>query len=300
MQRVLVGDYASKLALGTAQLGLDYGVSNTRGRVAEDEAGRIFERAFGAGIRTLDTAHGYGESEAVIGRFTACGGRPFGVVTKVPDSGDVVVAVGESLKRLGSDSVDAVLVHLRAGNDFTGDEAGQVWRGLETLKREGRARKIGVSVHSPETLPALLKRLPIELVQIPFNVLDRRFLSDELLALYRERGVEVHARSIFLQGTFFLDPEALPPKLAFAAPTLRRLRELAREVGISAAALSFAHCLREAAVAKCVFAVTSANELEEILSWNVIGAADDFDRELAKLRTAADPRLLDPLVWMRS
>ena len=203
----------TKLVLGTAQLGLDYGVTNENGRPNDAESTAIVQAAIGGGIRCLDTARAYGDSEAVIGR--ALDANPsgttkvytkLGLLTDCPeDAGPEVVAtfvdssILSSCVKLGVKSLDGLLVHraehLRAWG-------GAAWEHLKKLKARGSIDVLGVSVQSPEELRSVLVDNEVRHIQLPYNLLDHRWDEAEsaIQAARKTRDVTVHARSALMQG----------------------------------------------------------------------------------------------------
>jgi aryl-alcohol dehydrogenase-like predicted oxidoreductase len=216
-----------ELGLGTVQFGLDYGVSNHEGRPSEEEVRKILALAGERKLLVLDTAAAYGDSETVLGR---CLPRnvSFRVVTKTRPLRECLNTVGakawvrkglvRSLDRLRLESVDALLVH-HAG-DLLGPYGDDVYAELMDAKRFGWVRRIGVSAYSGADIDAVLHRYDIDLIQIPLNVFDQRLLSGGQLARLKQRAVEVHVRSIFLQGLLLIDPTATP---AYFEPIRQKL-----------------------------------------------------------------------------
>ena len=213
-----------KLGLGTVQFGQAYGVSNMRGQVPKAEAAAILDRAAKAGIRLLDTAANYGDAETVLAALNTapfphrhqdhrteawpgCGGRPR-------------AAIGDS-----AEGPTRLLVH--AASDLQGADGKALWAALRRLRDEGVFRKIGISVYVADDPARLAARFRPDVMQLPFSLLDQRLLADGTLARLSDLGVEVHARSLFLQGLLFL--ETLPDKLRHAAPHLARLRSQLRD-----------------------------------------------------------------------
>ncbi|MBI3541664.1 MAG: aldo/keto reductase, partial [Deltaproteobacteria bacterium] len=178
-------------------------------------------------------------------------------------------------------------------SDLAGADGAAVWRELQDARARGVVGKLGVSSYDPARLLELVERFELELVQVPFNLLDRRFFSPELCAAYGRRKVEVHARSVFLQGLFFLKAETLPENLEFARPTVERLQEL----GLNLPAASLALALGNERISKVVVGVTSSAELAEILSWPVAPLQPELDAELAGLWKLTSGRVLDPSLW---
>ena len=204
-----------RLALGTVQFGLDYGVANAAGQVAPAEVASILALAQQMGIRTLDTAINYGQSESVLGQ---CGIAKWQVVTKLPalpeSVGNVAAWVQEnmwqSLARLGVASVHAVLLH--KPQDLLGAQGSDLLAGLQDLQQQGLAAKTGISVYSPEELEVFFGLHRFDIVQAPFSILDQRLQSSGWLAKLHAVGVEVHTRSAFLQGLLLMKPEQRPAK----------------------------------------------------------------------------------------
>ncbi len=202
-----------KLALGTAQFGIPYGVANQRGQVSPVEAAQILAEGRRAGMDTIDTAIAYGESEACLGQADVSGLK---VVTKLPPVPAQCTAVLDwvrseviaSLQRLRIERLYGLLVH----------QVGQLGEGcgaalaasLQALKAEGLVQKIGVSIYAPDGLEMASAAGVLDLVQAPFNLFDRRLDDSGWLQRLSEQGVEVHARSAFLQGLLLMQATDVP------------------------------------------------------------------------------------------
>jgi len=203
----------SRLALGTVQFGLRYGVANQGERVSLEEAARIVRHARDGGLDTLDTAIAYGDSELRLGEIGIGGWR---VVSKLPDPptgcadvrGWVEESTTRSLERLKIPCLSGLLLH-RAANLAT-TQADELYSAMQGLKSRGLVRKIGISIYGPEELDECGARFPLDLVQAPFNIVDRRLHTSGWLARLKSRGTEVHTRSAFLQGLLLLPPHRRP------------------------------------------------------------------------------------------
>ena len=257
----------ARLGLGTVQFGQAYGVSNARGRVPQAEAAAILRRAAQAGLRTLDTAAGYGEAEAVVGAL-ADATRPFRLVTKtiaLTNGRDAVVArARRSVATLKREPVDLLLVHSAA--DLGGPDGEGLWRALLGLRDEGLFRGIGISAYVADDPLALARRFRPDAMQVPFSLLDQRLLANGALAAIKEIGVEIHVRSVFLQGLLFLAEDKLPPKLQSASPRLRAVRRRIAEAGSTPLAAALAFVLGRPEVDAAIVGVAALNEFEEILA----------------------------------
>lgn len=258
-----------KLALGTVQFGLPYGITNSTGQVAQDEVIRILQRARGLGVEVLDTAAAYGESETVLGR---CGdvAHAFRLITKtLPRGGAVVDAdwvhqvvhtVHASLSNLRVQRLDGLLVHHAA--DLLGASGQALYGALQELKAAGLVDRVGVSVYSIEEAIAATQRFSIDLMQLPLNVLDQSFVRSGELQRLKERGVEIHTRSAFLQGVL-LSAE-LPTFLQALSPGFDRFQSICREAGLSQLEGSLAFLRQQNAIDQVVVGVLTQVQLEEI------------------------------------
>jgi len=191
---------ASRLAIGTAQFGLDYGINNVQGQVTLENATTILREARFHGLDTIDTAIAYGTSEQRLGQI---GLDSWKVVTKLPpvpaDCPDVrewvVSAVQQSLIRLKIDRVYGLLLH--QPSQLLEQHGELIYRTLLQLKRDGLADKIGISIYDPAELEPILSRHPLDLVQSPFNILDRRLQNSGWMERLQDLGVELHVRFRF-------------------------------------------------------------------------------------------------------
>lgn len=205
-----------KLALGTAQFGLSYGVANEHGRVKLDEVQAILELAKENGVSVLDTAIAYGESEYSLGQ---AGVSIWRVVSKLPALPEnlklvdewVVEQVKSSLQRLGVQKLEAVLLH--RPEQLLEKNGTALYEALQNLKTQGLTAKVGVSIYTPDELPSLFnKKMHFDLVQAPLNILDRRLLESGWAKKLKDMHVELHVRSAFLQGLLLMPSDKRPVK----------------------------------------------------------------------------------------
>lgn len=288
------GGAGVRLALGTAQYGADYGTFNPSGRLAEAAVADCLDRAKAAGIDMLDTARAYGASEEVLGRLGAA--RDFRIVTKVARLGDsgpdaVLRSVEASLAALDTDHVHGLLMHDAA--DLAGPAGDRVWENLDRLRADGVVGKAGVSVYAPEDAVALAARYPIAIVQAPCSVFDQRMRTSGAFTALKQAQVEIHVRSVFLQGFALAEPASLPPALAPWRGLLERFRADAAGAGLTPLQLALAAVLAEPAIDHIVVGVDGPAQLDEILAAAATRApAVDPDRYLSD-----DLALINPSNW---
>jgi aryl-alcohol dehydrogenase-like predicted oxidoreductase len=284
-----------KLALGTVQFGLAYGAFNAGGAVEQEEAGRCLSLAAAAGVDLLDTARAYGHSEQVLGDLKAP--ETFRIVTKTPAlatgarGSAVTDALGESLAALGVERVYGLMLH--RGTNLLRPDGDDIWSALARAKGEGEAEKIGVSVYSPEEASAVVDRFPIEILQAPFSAFDQRMRTTGTFQRLKDKGVEIHVRSIFLQGFALADPERLPPHLSPWRGVLERFRAHAEDRGMTPLRLALAVAEQEDAIDRIVIGVQSARDLQEILESMKAPAA----RVDAEALAHEDAGLINPSNW---
>lgn len=291
-----------KLALGTVQFGLRYGVANTSGQPPEEVVSDILRRAAAAGVKVLDTACLYGDSESVLGRCLPAG-HDFRIVTKTPkfsgmEGASAVAALNaafaESCVRLRVPGVYGLLAH--DANDLLGTQGEMLWQAMSALRAAGRVSRIGASVYNGAQIDALLQQYPLDLVQLPLSLLDQRLIHGGKLDRLQARGVEIHVRSVFLQGALLMSPDALPLQLAGLRPQLRELVARSNRLGILPlqAALRFAAALPQVSSVVCgVDSVAHFDELTAALN-PPLPALDAAD---AAACASTEAKLLDPSQW---
>ena len=220
-----------KLGLGTVQLGLNYGIANSTGKPDRNLAAAILQTAANGGIGCFDTAGSYGDSEEIIGQFIKESGVRPKIGTKFSACASAERELQESLQRLGVDKLDYFLLH-KPEQVFL-PEFSQV---IELLKHNPAVGKVGVSVYNVSEAEECLKQ-NVQVIQIPFNIIDSRFIKGELLERAKYHGIELHARSIYLQGLLLCPAQGTcPPALT---RLLHCLESLAKELGISVKELCF-------------------------------------------------------------
>jgi D-threo-aldose 1-dehydrogenase len=283
-----------RIGLGTVQFGISYGVSNTVGQVTASEVSAILATAHEAGIKVLDTAASYGSAEEVLG----CALRPdhhFDIVTKtLPLSHglrEVENRARRSLEYLGRKPAEAILVH--AAQDLASPDGPRLWALLQRLRDEGLCKRIGISAYFADRPLELARRYRPEIMQIPFSILDQRLKQNGELASLKELGIEVHVRSVFLQGLLLMDPNNLPANLTHAGPALAATQALIKQAGLTPITAAIGFVLAQDEVDIAIVGVTSRNELSEIVAASA-AALPGFDWRACAID---DPVTLTPPRW---
>lgn len=289
---------AARLALGTVQFGLPYGVANTQGQVSYEQAEAMLGAMRSAGIDTIDTAIAYGGAETVLGRIGLSG---FRLVSKVPALCEPALAVDDwvvsqveaSLERLRVPCLGGLMLH--APDDLLGPHGSDLARGLQRVRDAGLAERIGLSVYSPQQLAALVDRLPLEILQIPLNVFDRRFVETGWMDRLVADNVEVHARSVFLQGLLLMPSDRVPSKFAPFRTLIDGWHSwLASDAaaGRSTVQACLAHVASYAGISRLVVGADSLAQLQDIIN----AASSAPLRAPESLSSPATP-LINPVQW---
>jgi aryl-alcohol dehydrogenase-like predicted oxidoreductase len=289
-------EHIHRLILGTAQFGLNYGISNQRGQIPQEEVQAILQEAAWAGITTLDTAAAYGNSEQSIGAALAETGAMLRIISKYPPNTvkGIRQAFDESLDRLGVTKLHGYLLH--SYSTYSHNPA--VLDELQELKSGGQVEKVGISLYHPAEAEALLrKNAPVDLVQFPYSVFDRRF--EQVLPELQQRGIETHVRSVYLQGLYFMQPARLPQHLQPAAPKLAKLQQLAREQQLPLGALCLGFVLANPYISQVVVGIESLQTLRENISFCGTLVPEEVLDALQQLKEE-DENILLPYKWPAS
>lgn len=261
-----------KLGIGTAQFGLDYGISNQEGKTPPMEAARILEVAIQHGVRVIDTAPLYGTSEEVLGQTLPLR-HHFNIVTKTPqfskssitskEANSLEETFHQSLLNLGLSSVYGLLVH--RADDLLVENGHLLMEIMLDLKRQGVVSKVGVSIYNSQEIERVLDKYSIDLVQLPINVLDQRLLLSGHLLMLKNNGIEIHARSVFLQGLLLMQPNSLPSYFDSVKAHLKAYHDAIARQGFSPveAAIGFVNNLDEIDVVLC--GINNCKQLQEVL-----------------------------------
>lgn len=283
-----------KIALGTAQFGLAYGIANPQPQVSYAESKAVVDYASSQGMTVLDTAIGYGESEARLGEI---GVRAWKVISKLPEvpAGENVTtwitnAVNTSLEKLKIESLYGLLLHRPA--QLLGDQGPEIYAALQRLKADGLVEKMGVSIYQPSELEGIFSVGEFDLIQSPLSVLDRRLITSGWLDRLADRGVEVHARSVFLQGLLLMSADQRPAKFDRWSGLWARYQDWTTATGLSPLQACIAYVSAIPQIQHMVVGVNSLNHIKEILQAQAC-LAPTLSAGLA----TDDEELLNPRVW---
>ena len=282
----------SRLILGTVQFGCDYGINNKRGQIVVTEVGKILDTAAEKGLSLLDTAADYGESEKVIGDYLATSKHKFDIITKLNSGKKVEQFLKESIKRLKIRQLYGCLIH----SFSIYEKEPEAYTSLRICQKKGLVKKTGFSIYHPRELEQLWQDgVLFDIIQIPYSVFDQRFAP--YFKELKEKGVEIHVRSVFLQGLYFRESENLESYFLPLARNLNKLKKMSVELEQSLASLCLNFVLYNPLIDKIIIGVDSKDNLMENMKAVLEGEiSSEVYQELSNLRVD-DERLILPYKW---
>jgi len=285
-----------KLALGTAQFGMQYGVANIGSDFNLQKISEILEYASKNEINTLDTAIHYGEAERRLGLI---GIKDWNVITKLHSSnmdetdplGWLEKQVESSLDNLRIQTLSGMLIH--DGKLLSGKYGKLIWKKLNQLKNQGLIGKLGISIYQPSELDDLYEQFSFDLVQAPLNVFDRRIEDTGWLAKIENENSELHIRSIFLQGLLLMEPSLRPEKFNNWQHLWKRWEDWLSDNNINALEACLNAFFNKPGIDKIIIGIDSLRHLQEIVSILRNTHAIEFPLDLS----CNDELLINPSKW---
>ena len=288
-----------RLALGTVQFGLQYGVANINGQVSEDIAAEILSISKTAGIDTLDTAVAYGDSENCLGNIGVNDWRIFTKIPSIPINCLEVSQWGrkqfeDSLERLNVDCITGLMLHNPM--QLLEGRGKEIWDFLTQLKLNKKVEKIGFSIYGPSELDMLWKDYQPDIVQAPFNILDQRMKKTGWFDKLNNNNVELHIRSVFLQGLLLMNTDDRSKNFNQWNYIWEKLDSWLTENNLTPLEAALGYVLNEKSVDRVIVGVDTVKQLEEVLavSENVINT--NLNDYLAQISTD-DEKLINPSNW---
>ena len=294
------------LSLGTVQLGLNYGIHNDSGKPSQETAFRILDEAMNAGINTLDTAAGYGNSEEVIGAWlktVAEDQRPF-IVTKAAKldhsslealRADLQSRVASSKARLGLPQLPMLMLH--NCDDYLCDKE-NVKLVFDELKASGEILYAGISAYSNHDYGELASS-GFDAVQIPVNIFDWGQIENGGLQKLKDSGMMIFVRSVYLQGLVFQDPDSIPERMAFCRDTLVKFRNLCKKYQLSPAVLALSYALSLPGVTSLVLGSETVEQVRQNarLLKEAVTLSPEQMAEIRENFLDTELRILNPSMW---
>ncbi len=282
----------SKLIIGTVQFGLNYGVNNQGGKVLQSEVNSILSYAVTKGVDMLDTSYAYGSSEIAIGEALKQNSMRYNIVSKYPRSEKSVFAIfEESLNRLNQTNLYGYLIH---HFDFYQSNP-HIWTDMLKLRDNQKVEKIGFSLYTIDQLLFLLNNnVEFDLLQIPYNIFDRQF--EAFFPELKKRGVEIHTRSVFLQGLFFKDTVTLSEKLEPLKYYLDMLHKYCNDNDFGVEKLVLNYVVNNPYVDRVLVGLDNLEQLKKNISILNLGVSQ-YDINFIDSLHIKEKELLNPVNW---
>tara|TARA_B110000259_G_scaffold50037_1_gene58773 strand:+ start:7265 stop:8137 length:873 start_codon:yes stop_codon:yes gene_type:complete len=288
----------NKLVIGTAQFGINYGIANSLGQVRSEEAKKILDYSLSKDINYIDTATSYGESEKVLGGLDV---NRFKIITKIPKIPYDQInpydwlesSVLDSLNRLNVKSIHALLLH--SPEDLLGVHGLTLYKGLRELKNKGIVKKIGVSVYSIDEIEVITDKYDVDIIQCPLNLVDRSLVESGWHKRLKKMGIEIHVRSIFMQGLLLMKKDLIPNNFSKWKNIWNKWHSWIEEKNINNldACIAFVSSIDE--IDRIIVGVDSLKHLEEIVQSYKLKQVSEFPDI-----SSNDIDLINPSLWKKS
>lgn len=292
-----------QLALGTVQFGLNYGIANQHGQVEADQTEKILTQAWHDGVRLLDTAYSYGNAETLLGNYYQKHPKQtFQIVSKLSLKSqaslrDTSIILHQqfalTLQRLQSSAIYGLLLH---NTQILQTSQGQnIWKDLCQLKAQGQIQKLGVSVYHPQQIDFLLANFDIDLIQLPLNIFDQRILQSGQLSRLQQKNIEIHVRSVFLQGLLLMPLVDACKKLPIAASALKQFHQVCQLHQTDALSLCLRFIYQQPALDQIIIGVQALQQYQQVAkAFNHAATAEDLDFSWC---SQTDLAIIDPSRW---
>ena len=294
------------LRLGTVQFGQNYGINGQKQPSLEDSV-KMLDFATQNGISNLDTAFAYGTAEDVVGEFIkrkTISREKLNISSKlVPNIMDevkpekyeakVLELIKKQLKRLNTDYLDVYLYHSAR---YIHNEA--LLSALQIAKKEGLAKKVGVSVYDPEEVRKGLVSDKVDFMQFPYSIFDQRMLADGIFGLPLN-GTEIDTRSAFIQGLIIMNEEKVPSFLQKAKPIVRKIDEVCEKYNVNRVALAMNFVKQQKSISSLVFGVDNMEQLKQDIEFFNNEIPSNIVNEIAKEFTGIEADIVMPSLWKK-
>lgn len=294
------------LRLGTVQFGMDYGINNQK-KPSVSDCVAMLDYATQNGVTNLDTAFAYGTAESVVGEFLkkkTISREKLNISSKlVPNVMDettpekyeakVLELIKGQLKTLGTDYLDVYLYHSAR---YIYNDA--LLSALQVAKKEGLAKKVGVSVYEPDEVKKGLANNKVDFMQFPYSIFDQRMLASGIFDLPLN-GTEIDTRSAFIQGLIIMSENDIPPFLAKARPIVRKIDEVCVKYNVNRVALAMNFVKQQKAISSLVFGVDNMNQLRADIDYFTKEIPSNIVNEIANEFTGIETDIVMPSLWKK-
>ena len=289
--------FLNKLCIGTAQFGSNYGIANKNGVVKITEIKKIKKHALSNGITTIDTAQAYGEGEK---RLNKIGINEFTTLSKLPVTEPnknrkkwVLNNIKKSLKILNKKFFHAVFVH---NTNYLYDKKGsEIYKGLVIAKKNGLVKNIGVSTYTIKEIKFIIKNFKkFNIIMLPYNIIDRRPIKSKIFEKLHKLNIEIHTRSVFLQGLLLLNKKKMPKKFSKWSKVFNSIDKVSKKFGMSRYEICLRYVLSNPFIDKVLIGTDNFSQLKKLVN---VSKRGDIKIKNEYIKTTNDINLLNPSKW---
>ncbi len=285
-----------KIILGSVQFGRSYGINNKDGVPDDNQLKGILDYAFNQGVKTIDCAEVYGNALSRIAHYHHESGNRFNIISKLKSPNDLDSAIANIrsvLEQLDILSFESMLLH-----DVEDYVKNPVSIGiLEVLKQKGLSKTKGVSIYTNEQFAMAIEDENIDVIQLPFNLLDNESIRGALMTKAKAAGKTIHIRSVFLQGLFFKKKEELPNYFTSLRPALEAIAKISSDYKIPVSSLALAYVLQNPLIDGVIIGIDSQNQLHNNLEACSVYLPPDCVKRINLIKVE-EPFLLNPSKWI--
>jgi len=283
----------NKLILGTVQFGLNYGINNSSGKPSENEVFEILDMASEENIELLDTADAYGNAIEQIGLYHQQRKNRFKILSKFKEvkAGELFDHARNSLNKLHITHFEVYSYHSFVdylNYPYLKDE-------LQSLKDKKLIKKIGISVYSNAELQQVITDKDIDVIQLPYNLLDNHNIHGLYIDQAKHNNKEIHTRSVFLQGLLFMNEEAIPQKLISLKPYIQKIRSYCKNESINLQSLALSYAIYNKHIDYVLIGIDTKDQLLKNIE-SVANLKNAFDYINQNINVK-ETELLNPVNW---
>jgi len=288
--------FISKIVLGTAQFGLNYGIANKKGKVPIQDIKKIKSLSQKKGMMTLETAQAYGKSEKIIGNLNFSNFNHISKIKKIESKNSsnfkklLKILVKRSLVKLKLQKIYAILFH--DSKDLLSKNGQSIFKALNDLKKSGVIMNVGISVYNVSELESLVKKFKFDIISIPFNLFDRRFENANIIKKLKKEDVKIYGRSVFLQGLLLMNIKNLPNFFKKWRNIFLKYERFIYQKQISKFQICLNHALYSKILDRVVVGVDNFDQFRKIIQ-----ASSNIKKILLPNFGKIDHKLINPTRW---
>jgi aryl-alcohol dehydrogenase-like predicted oxidoreductase len=286
----------NKISIGTAQFGLNYGINNSAGRLAIEEAEKIISKAQKNGVTSLDTAAAYGDAEIILGKINTV---QFDITTKLSNMPLnitnieywVLTELEQSLKKLNRDSISGILLH--NPESLLKPAGNKIIEALQIAKDQKLINGFGVSIYNPDELDKILDLFELDIVQAPFNIIDRRLETSGWMEKLYDQNIKIQVRSIFLQGLLLIERKNVDARFKKWEPLFQQWEAWLGQNDLTAYEACIYFISKFNKIDRIIVGVDSLKQFNQLID---IGTQDCPEFTIPNI-SSADLDLINPTRW---